>query len=481
MTEIAIASSTPYLDIMSAAHRSVLPARFSVSLCLLILLFAVLWIAGGASRADVLGQAIARGAAWFALIAAVAFGRRPAMRRFAAPASILGLIVLLPLLQLIPLPVVAWQMLPGRDLLTEAAAASGQTQPWRPWSMVPDATANALGSLVVPAAVLLLLAGLRERERAFIPAIMLAVVVAGTAVGLLQATGAGFGNGLINGTSGDVSGPFANRNHFALFVAIGCVIVPAWAFQGGRRSGWRGPVALALMPFFVLTLLATGSRAGLAVGALAVILALLLAHKGLSRELRRAPRWVLPTSMSCVLAMLALLIGISITADRAQSINRLIMIDAAQDTRLRSLPTVLAMVKDYFPAGTGFGSFDPMFRVNEPYHLLKPTYFNHAHNEFLEIVLDGGFAGLVVLLVALGWWCVASVRALRSPLPGALPGRTGAAVLLLVLIASVFDYPARTPLIMGVMVMAAAWLTKGWSSEPSSGGSHALPDAGQHL
>jgi hypothetical protein len=31
-----------------------------------------------------------------------------------------------------------------------------------------------------------------------------------------------------------VSGTFANRNHFALFMAIGCVLAPAWAVQSSR-------------------------------------------------------------------------------------------------------------------------------------------------------------------------------------------------------------------------------------------------------
>lgn len=445
---------------MPPQHRSGLSGRFSVSLFVLTLLLAVLWIAGGASRADVLGQAIVRGAAWLALVVAALVGERATWRRIAMPMLLLGLMALLPLFQLIPLPTTIWQSLPGRDLLTEAAAASGQPQPWRPLSMVPDATVNALGALVVPAAVLVLLAGLRERERAYLPAMMLVVVAAGALIGLLQASGAGAGNALINGTPGDVSGTFANRNHFALFVAIGCVIVPVWTFYGGRRSGWRGPISLALLPFFVLTLLATGSRAGLAVGALALLLSLLLARQGLRKELRRAPQWVLPVAMVAFVAALVALVGISITADRAQSVNRLVTIDAAQDTRLRALPTVLSMVRTYFPIGTGFGSFDQVFRIAEPYHLLKPTYFNHAHNDFLEIVLDGGVAGLLLLIAALGWWAVATVRALRVPLPDALPQRAGSAVLLLVMIASAFDYPARTPLMMAVIAMAAMWLAE---------------------
>jgi O-antigen ligase len=458
----------------------------------LVLLLSALWLAGGASRADVLGQVIVRGIAWFVLVIIALTGERLALGHLRVPMLLLGLAVVLPLLQLVPLPVSVWQSLPGRGVLIEAAAASGQAQPWRPWSMVPAATLNALGSLVIPLAALMLMAGLREQERCRLPALLLGFIVAGTMVGLLQASGAGFGNALINGTAGDVSGTFANRNHFALLVAIGCLLVPAWAFGGGRRPGWRPPVALGLMLLFVLTILATGSRAGLAVGALAVMLALLLARQGLRRELRLAPPWMLPIAVAAIVAVLALLVAISITADRAQSVNRLMAIDAAQDTRLRALPTVLFMVGKYFPVGTGFGSFDPLFRINEPYHLLKPTYFNHAHNDFLEVMLDGGVPALALLLAALGWWAAASVRAWRAPLPGALIPRTGSATLLLIAIASIFDYPARTPMMMAVVVIAAAWLAERIPNRVAadvkegrgparrhSGG--ALPVSGQHL
>lgn len=466
---------------MSSKHRSGLLDRFSASFLLLILLLSTLWIAGGASRADVLGQVIVRGAAWLALVAVALLGERPALGRFMMPVLLVGLAILLPLLQLIPLPVALWQSLPGRAVLREAAAASGQAQPWRPLSMVPAATANALGSLVIPAAVLVLVAGLRERERAYLPAILLTMVVAGTLIGLLQASGGAFGNALINGTPGDVSGTFANRNHFALFVAIGCLILPAWTFLDGRRPGWRGPVALALTPFFVLTLLATGSRAGLAVGGLAILLALLLAQTGLRRELRHAPRWVFPAAIATLVAVLAVLIGISITADRAQSVNRLVMIDAAQDTRVRALPTVLLMARSYFPAGTGFGAFDPIFRLHEPYHLLKPTYFNHAHDDFLEIVIDGGAAGLLVLALAVFWWMLTTVRVMRASPARALPGRTGAAILLLVMIASIFDYPARTPLMMAIIVIAVIWLDQGARNAVQQARAPALPGESQHL
>ena len=68
------------------------------------------------------------------------------------------------------------------------------------------------------------------------------------------------------------------------------------------------------------------------------------------------------------------------------------------------------------------------------------------------------------------------MRAWRGGARQVLP-RLGATMLSLVIIASVFDYPARTPMIMAMMVIAAVWL----GERPEERGSFTLPDTGQHL
>jgi O-antigen ligase len=126
--------------------------------------------------------------------------------------------------------------------------------------------------------------------------------------------------------------------------------------------------------------------------------------------------------------------------------------------RRRGLGTVLAMTAQYFPLGSGFGGFDPVFRLHEPDNLLKPTYFNHAHNDFLEVVLDGGLPAGIILAAAALWWARRSVVAWRSISIDRLPA-AGSMIIFLVGVASVFDYPARTPIIMALLAIAAVWLS----------------------
>jgi O-antigen ligase len=160
--------------------------------------------------------------------------------------------------------------------------------------------------------------------------------------------------------------------------------------------------------------------------------------------------------------LMAGFVATSVVAGRAASIDRLFAMDQAQDMRTRALPTVLGMIGTYFPVGSGFGGFDPIFRINEPFDLLKTTYFNHAHNDFLEIVLDGGLPAALLLAGALAWWGYASFRAVRSTLvaPDDVPPLLGSALLLLLCIASLFDYPARTPMMMAMTIIAAIWLAQ---------------------
>lgn len=447
----------------------------SLSFSLLIALLALLWLGGGASRADVLGQAVVRTGAGAALAMALLFAAPP---RFGTVRPVLLLLlatISLVLVQLVPLPYDLWHSLPGRAQF-DGAAVLGPVA--RPLAVVPDATINAAASLLVPLAVLLLLAGTRFEERRFMPACVLVLCSGAALFGLLQFSGSNLLNPLINDSRGYVSGPFANRNHFALFLALGCLIAPVWAAGGSSHASLRSSIAMGLVALFLLLILASGSRAGMVVGLLATAIGALLVAGKLNRAARRAPRWVAPAVVIFTILAIGVLIWVSFQSDRAAAINRAVSLDSGEDMRLQALPVVWEMIGRYFPAGSGFGGFDAVFRLQEPLAMLKPTYFNHAHNDFLEIVLDGGLAGLLLLVAAVGWWGWASFRIWRAASSrSVVQGRLGSAMLLLILLASIVDYPARTPMIMAMIVLAAAWLHWGITGTARS----ALPRTDQHL
>lgn len=455
---------------MSLYRRSnALPAP-SLAFILLCGLFVTLLIAGGASRADAGGQIVVQGVTWGILVVAAMVGPRPELRRAGMAGLVLLGTILLAVLQLVPLPPSVWEALPGRI----APVGVESSVVWRPISMVPGATGNALSSLVVPTTVLLLALMLRNGERERTLTVLLGLIAASTVIALLQFSDAGFANPFVNDTPGQVSGLFANRNHFALFLALGCLIAPVWATRTGA-PGWRLPTAAGLVLLFILTILVTGSRAGMLVGIIAVLIALMLSRHDLHKLTRKGPRWLLPALVIGALLVLAFFVTLFVAADRAVSIDRAISIDGNEDMRVRGLPTVLELIHRYFPIGSGFGTFDPVFRMHEPLNLLKLTYFNHAHNDYLEIVLDGGVMAVLLLAIAVLWWAVASIRVWYRTKQGGV-AQLGSAMLLLVLIASFFDYPVRTPMIMALVALAGLWL-----EERQREGGEALPRPDQQL
>lgn len=444
-------------------HSATKPDRPStLSFWLLVAFLAILWVAGGSSRGDVLGQAIVRFSAWSMIIIAIFAQPRIDWRAVKEPAIILGAAALLVVLHLIPLPPSIWTELSSRALLNEAALLTDAQQPWRPLSISPSGTINALASLIVPAVVLLLGANLTRAQHWRIAIFVLGLAGAGAILGVLQFSGANFDNPLINTITGAVAGNFANRNHFAVFLAVGSVLALAWAFRDGTPP-WKAATAFGLIVFFILMILATGSRSGVVVGLTGIGLSFLAVRRRAAQRLQAIPRKIAVPVMAGAVAVVIGVVWLSVGLDRAASVDRATVLAGEEDLRLQFWPIIWDMSQFYFPVGTGFGTFDPVFRIGEPDALLILQYVNLAHNDWLQILLEGGVMGLAILAAALAWLGFRGFRAWTSSGrqgDSELLAKAGSIVIALILAASVSDYPARTPLVMALLSLAAIWLVK---------------------
>jgi O-antigen ligase len=83
-------------------------------------------------------------------------------------------------------------------------------------------------------------------------------------------------------------------------------------------------------------------------------------------------------------------------------------------------------------------------------------FANHAHNDYVEAVLELGAAGLLLILAFLFWWGRRAYSAWSRDFEGAALARAGSVMVGVVLSHSIVDYPIRTAAIAAVFAFGCA-------------------------
>lgn len=360
------------------------------------------------------------------------------------------------LFQLVPLPPAVWQALPDRDIIAKIDQLAGHAGLWRPLSLAPLRGLDSAFAMTVPIAALLLALSFRVPARALLLAIVGLGLIDG-ALGILQfLIGANSPFYLFSGAGpGAVEGIFANENHSAVFSALVVLVIARLALEDGFSANpWWQRSALA--PAFLVVLLAvliSGSRAGLLSTLMALVAStvmwVLASHKhsgpsansavGRSSKARRRAS-IIGFASAIVMVVLAF-----IWLERTPAASDLVEGNAFDDLRWSLWPVLREMAATHWLFGTGFGSFEAVYRVYEPTDLLLPAYVNHAHNDWLQLVIEGGLPAVLILCSFMVW----GIRAVWSV--GVGPGARAercvfwVACLTIIAAASIVDYPLRTP------------------------------------
>ena len=369
-------------------------------------------------------------------------------------------IVALPLMQLVPLPPTFWRDLPGRDLVAQIDSVAGLGAQWRPLTLTPIETRNALFSTMGPLAVLVLGTKLDEERRARLLPVMLALGCISAGLGLLQWGGSESSALYLYPISnfGSPVGLFANRNHQALLLAVMMPMFLVWAVQDSAAVKVLAAVSVCLLLAMIVMI---GSRAGLIAAALAVLVSPLLqplgGFCGMAGTGARKLVVILASSMVLVTSVS---VGTAMWLGRSEAWNRLVGQSGEVDLRLSVLPTLAELTRKYFPFGSGLGSFERVYLIAEPDALLNPNYVNHAHNDWLETVLTGGALAATLILSSVVVFGIQAWRNLQAnvPLnPNRRLARLGLLVVFLMALGSVVDYPLRTPALAAFFSVAVLW------------------------
>jgi O-antigen ligase len=370
--------------------------------------------------------------------------------------SLAGLAALLPLVQLIPLPFSFWASLPGRESAVTALELAGITPDWLPLSLTPDRTWQAFLAVLPPLAMLIAAVGLERRVLARSIWIILGFVIVAILLGALQIT--------LNSRAvypwettnfGSLVGFFANRNHMATLCLVAIPFAAALAGRGLNsrdRSAnlrlWAGGLVIGLI---IVALGAIQSRFGVlaAIPALAGGVMIGWISSGRSRP---GPTILLLFLGGAVGLAVVGLFALDPILDRFEA-------DSEFGGRFDNWPIVAQAAQDFLPFGSGMGSFDPVYRSYEPVETLRASYFNQAHNDYLEIWLEAGWLGVALVIATFVWWGRRSWSAWRA---GSHPDRdlqrAASVALLLIAAHSAGDYPLRTETIAVVFALCCAIL-----------------------
>ena len=440
---------------------------------LVIAFVSLVFVLGGGGRADIASLVFLRPLAALTLAYGLVKFEPRHLRDYRALFVISAAIVVLSVVHLIPLPPALWTALPGREIVEQIDAAAGLTGVWRPISLVPQDGLNALFALMIPFAALFMSVRLSNAEHRRLAYLLIILAFTSILLGLLQLQGSARGPLYFYRITneGKMVGLFSNRNHNAIFLST---IIPVCAYLASlpvrdlSRLRLRAGLSLIGAGCILAALVVIGSRAGFAFGVLGSFAAIAIYQKPMvfSRshsDPKRPFALAKYGKIAGVAAVMAIAVGLS-AFSQSETMQRVQTTEPIEEQRLMLIEPLLHMSWTYFPVGSGIGSFVEAYKIGEPLDLLDPTYLNHAHNDLLEVLLTAGLPGVALIVIAGAIYAVAAVKVFGSKAAGdenLQRARLGAMIVGLLALASLVDYPLRTPSLACLFVIASVWLRCG--------------------
>lgn len=446
----------------------IIPPLRNVSL--LVYLLAVL-VLGGASAAGYSANLMLQlGAAL--LIAWSLWHDNPANTQSTGLRAFLLAFAGLAMLQFLPMPPVLWQMLPGRDTVAEGFRLAGLELPWLSYTLDPWGSLQSLVWWLPPLALLLALragGGPSTRQLVWL---VLGFAYASALLGAVQfLAGAGYVYGITN--FGNAVGLFANSNHFGSFHLLAIALAAGqWLHDRPirRRQAARLPDELRLAVLIAPMVLAVAMSQSAA-----CILLLLPLGGGIVLLVRPELkiRWPLVGLAGAMLAGgIIWLLASGLVAN-----DLLNQSDNAGISRAEFLSKGSQLAAAFAPLGSGLGTFRELYPWYEDAAKVGTTYVNHAHNDLLELTIEAGLPGLIVLGVFLRWLAGRAWQLWNGPRndnPVALAATLG---ITLVLIHSLVDYPLRTAAVSSMIALCCILATR--PSEPRGSAAQPVEGAGR--
>lgn len=389
--------------------------------------------------ANALLQLLAIPLLWFALMTRMdvpltATGRQLVLLIF--------LISLLFAVQLIPLPPSWWAGLPGRQEIAEGYRLLGMPLSSMPISLMPNRTLAALLWLLPPLAVLLGMLRLGAFNIRFIAWCLGVVTCASVLLGAIQLAGGEASPAYLykRNSVGVATGFFTNPNHFGtLMLMVVPLLAALLAAEFDRRRSRKQTSAVVIAAVGMLILLIVGIVITRSLAAIGLSVPVAAASFFVVRwRHKRVPVWVLPLVGIVTAAALVIVVIEPFDNDLTSSSAR-----TEQLSRYTKYVRTLDGISDFMPIGTGIGTTPFVYHLYEDPAKTTRTYASHTHSDPLELMLDGGGAGLLLMLLFVVGWGWRTVAIWRS---ADIDGFTRAATIAsaAAMAHSFVDYPLRS-------------------------------------
>jgi O-antigen ligase len=375
-----------------------------------------------------------------------------------------GLLALVLMVQVLPLPSGWLQDLPIREAARNSLEALGLGSGPQAVSLAPEATVAGLLAFLAPLCGFALVAAVKwSRGAGLLKWTIPALGAASAALGLAQVI---LGKAMPELYFYDFTalgfpvGVFSNPNHQASFLLMCLPFVAVLAAD--MRRDWEGSdedVALAMVAgalglMILAGILGAGSAAGYLLLVPVLVLSLAVAFAG-----RRKSKDSASGASLAGLAILPMILGFAalvvFTSPRLTGLGYTSFEDGPA-SRIGINRVSAVMIEEHWAAGTGLGTYQDVYRLYEDPDTVSRVFIAHAHNDYYEWVIETGLAGTVLLGAFLILWSYWFLRLWTGYKAEALRLRRAASIACLVpVLHSLVDYPLRTP---GIAVMAAMCL-----------------------
>lgn len=353
--------------------------------------------------------------------------------------------ILLVVIHLVPLPFGLASGFPGRAHVVTVFSVAGIPEQWIPLSLDAGATAAVLLALMPPLALFLAVLTANSRTRWLLAGVIMVGVTANVMLGLGQRfQGPNSSLYLYEiANFGSATGFFSNRNNFAMLLCVAIPLIWALTHRLMRDFGTQRLLVLAggavTMGIVFVGLAVSNSRSGILLGMLALTLstAMVWSPPGSSQRPARSR-----------LSLLAIL-GAALIVGQFGMIGllRIAETDPLAEYRVRIGEVTLRAAADFAPLGSGFGTFPAIYAMYETPATMLSSYVNHAHNDWLELWLEGGVpaALLLALFLAIFIWQAVRVWNPKGPYASHVLPRAASVGALVLLVHSVVEFPLRMP------------------------------------